>query len=619
MSIKRIAAILSALLLLLAAVPVFAFGDTGWKSNLLRMNDLSDVMQQEDIDELNSRACGAVEQYKFDFVLITFRSDMRADGDTDAEYVKYLYTNNGLGYGENSDGVLMAVNTDTNYFVLESFGRGTQIFDDDAFTETASAANSAFVTGGLKDAFSAFLDEATGIVSVSSVIYDPEAAFPGAEVNTYVSSFGTGPETPGSGSSAMPAWYPENKDAWVFTPAAADAPRVVDDADILTDFEEQRLEQRIKEVAPRYATDIVIFTDTSTHGLERRVYAADFYDFNGYGVGADHDGFCLFICMDPNARGGWCCVTGERSRSLYTEESANKLDDVLYPYLGRGEYFDGIYDWIGNIGGLLDKGIPFAPEWFPSIANGEFVRRHDENAPRVLDEAGVIEAEEEAKLLEKINAIKEKYGVDVLVFTARDTYGMDELGYIDAVYKYKGYGLGENYDGVALGIFPNDDSVEIRAYGSAQDKLNLTNIDRLRDAAGSRTDVGDYYGSANRWLDYLDTTLRTGRTPRTPIIWVIRSAISGVVGLIAGAVRTSSAKRTMTTVRTAYSANDHLVTDSCRMQNAGDQFVRNDITRVYSPRRTDNDRGSSSGGHSSYSGGYSGSSGSSHSGSGRDF
>ncbi len=611
MSVKRISALLFVLLLIIASVPVLASGDTEWRSELMRMNDLSDVMEQADIDELNSRACGAVEQYKLDFVLITFTSDMRGEADTDSEYVDYLYENNGLGYGATKDGVLMAVNTDTGAYLLKAFFRGYQIFPAESLNSISAHVNAAYFDGGLKSAFSAFLDKTTEAAAASDVEYDPEADYFGFEITTVSGRFE---------ESGMPYWYPVDVAGWSFTPAAADAPRVVDDADILTPEEEARISARIAEVAPKYNTDIVIFTDVSTRGLERRVYAADFYDFNGYGYGDDHDGFCLFICMDPNARGGWCCVTGERSRSLYTEDNANQLDDVLYDYLKKGEYGDGIYDWVGNIGTLLDKGAPFAPEWFPSLNGGEYQRTHDPAAPRVADDAKLIEAEDEAKLLEKINSIKEKYGVDVLVLTSYDTYGMDDDNFVDAFYRYKGYGLGEDYSGVILGILEPGDRIVMNAYGNATDKIKTRNVELLSDAAGSRADVSDYYGAADRWLDYLDTTLRTGRTPRIPFIWAIRSALSAVAGLIGGGVRTSSAKRSMKTVRTAYSANDHLVAGSCRLQPTLDRFIRNDVTRVYSPVRSDSGKGSgSSGGGSSYSGGYSGSSGSSHSGSGRDF
>lgn len=424
-------------------------------------------------------------------------------------------------------------------------------------------------------------------------------------------------EAPSDGE--MPDWYPENVDEWEFTPASPDAPRVVDDADILTDEEEAAISARIAEVSAKNAADIVVFTDVSTHGLERAVYAADFYDFNGYGIGPEHDGFCLFICMDPQSRGGWCCVTGSRPRSLYTEENANDIDDVLYSYLGSGRYFDGIYDWVGNIGTLLEKGYPFAPEWFPSI-NEPFVRTHDTEAPRVVDDGHVFTADQVKYLEEKAAAISQKYGVDVVVHTTDNTYGLTRKSYTDAFFRYRGYGLGDSFEGTQLTLFTQSRSSNMYSSPGLQDKLNDRNTELLLEAVADPAEEGDLFKAADRWLSYLDRTLKTGRVPRTPIVWAIRSAFAGVISIIGSAISSSKAKRSMRTVRTAYEASDHLVRDRLMIGGGSDIFTHTTESRVYSPIVQEREGHSGGGGGgSSYSGGYSGSSGTSHSGSGRDF
>lgn len=611
-TLKKISALLFALLLIAASVPAFAFGDDSeWRSDLRRMNDLSNVLIEEDADELNEEACAAVTENLFDFVLITYDEGMREEG-SDIAFVTYLYDHNELGYGPSRDGIVMAVNSDTERFVILAFGRGCEIFVDSGISAVASAGQKAYRGGFLKDAFSAMLETAVETVRESYVDYTGDDHYYHSEPIVF------GPEE--LMGSQMPDWYPEDVSSWSFTPISADAKRVVDCADIFTDDEEAALEARIREIAPKYSADIVIFTDTTTHGLGKDIYAADFYDFSGYGYGPEHDGFCLFICMDPSNRGGWCCVTGTRPRELYTFENADALDDVLYAYLGEARYFEGVYDWVGNIGVLLDKGIPFPPEWMPSV-NEEFIRTHDENAPRIVDDADVLTAEQLASLEKKAAAIRDKYGVDVIVHIARKTYGMSKAEYADSFYTCNGYGLNDSYDGAMLLMTPfNNNNTEVYAWGAAREKLSERNIELLEDGANDAAILDDYYKAADRWLDYLDTTLRTGRTPRTPFVWTIRSIIASITGLIGGAVSAGKAKRTMKTVRTAYSATDHLVRESCTRTPVCDDFVRSDVTRIYSPRQTDSGRGSgSSGGHSSYSGGYHGSSGTSHSGSGRSF
>lgn len=419
-------------------------------------------------------------------------------------------------------------------------------------------------------------------------------------------------------SSSMPDWYPSDPSSWTFTPAGDNAPRVVDDADILTDAEEASIAARIEEVKAQFPIDIVVFTDTSTHGLERRVYAADFYDFCGYGVGEDHSGFCLFVCMDPSSRGFWTCVTGDEPRRLYTQDNSSDLDQVLYGYMSSGNYGNGIYDWVGNIGTLMDKGIPFAPEWYPSLTERN-VRRHDPNAPAVVDTANVLTAEQEAQLTKKVNELNEKYNIGLVIHTSSNTYSLTKQDYTDDFYKYNGYGAGDNYDGAILTLFTGSRTAFMQSSGKVSDKLTETNVEQLLEGASGPAGDGDFYKSAERWLKYLDKTLKTGRTPRTPAVWSVRSAIAGAVSLLVSAFRTSSAKNSMKTVRTAYDAGDHLVESSFRMGNSKDEFTHSTQTTVYSPRQRESTGGGGGGGGGGYSGGYSGSSGTSHSGSGMDF
>jgi uncharacterized membrane protein YgcG len=618
--IKRISALLFAVSMLLLCFPVFAsFTVTAepdpteehpWRGDLRRMNDLSGILTQADSDELNEKACDLALKRRFDFVIILY-TDEHKGSDEDARYINYIYNKNRLGYGESRDGIVLAVNTQHQTFIMEAFGRGTEIFTDNAMNELSFAVRNAFQNGRYPAAIDSFIDEAAQRVGVSPYRYDGDADY---DEDAVAYS-----ELTGLNEYDMPDWYPEDVNAWVFTPASPDAPRVVDDADLFTDDEERRLEERIAEIAPKYQADIVIFTDVSTHGLSHGVYAADFYDFNGYGYGPEHDGFCLMICMDPADRGGWCCVAGA-PRALYTEQNANDLDDVLYEYLGNGQYFTGVYDWIGNIGTLLDKGIPFAPPWYPS-RNEDFIRRNDPNKPRIVDDGGVLTAEQETALAEKAKRISEKYGLDVVIHTTGSTYGLSSSNYCRDFYYYNGYGFGDKYTGTQLTLLTDGSGyVNMLPEDTDSTKLTPTNIDRLIDGAQGPANSGDYYKAADRWLNYLERTLKTGRTPRTPFVWGMRSLIASFVSLIGSGIHMAGAKSSMKTVRTAYTAGEHLTRDSMGFESTRDEFIRSTVSKVYSPVSRESSSGSS--GHhggSSYSGGYHGSSGSSHSGSGRKF
>ena len=417
--------------------------------------------------------------------------------------------------------------------------------------------------------------------------------------------------------TAKPDWYPEDINAWTWSAISPDAPRVTDDADILEPYEERDLENKIRAFREKYQTDVVIYTDVTDYGLGHDIFAADIYDFMGYGVGPEHDGFCLFIDMDPQNRGGWCCVTGA-PRELYDYENANALDDVLYDYLGRADYYYGIDDWIDNLGTLLEKGVPFAPVWYKSLSESK-TRTHDPNVTRVYDTAGELTAEETALLKEKAAKISEKYGVDVVIHVTEDLSGFSESRYVRDFYSMNGYGKGDTYDGVLLCIVTSEGSSSTTPFGKLADKFTERNISRLEDRSSYKLSFGSAYTSANRWLSDLEKTLRTGHTPRTTGAWIGSGLFSTFVGVITGAVGTGSAKSKMKTVRRAYSAGDHLLDTSLNVTRSGDEYLRSDVTRVYSPRSSDSGRSGGSSGGSSHSSSYSGSSGSSHSGSGRHF
>ncbi|MBO6060913.1 MAG: TPM domain-containing protein [Clostridia bacterium] len=612
-ALRRILSLLAALLILAPAVSALASEgeSTYWRSDIRRMNDLANMLDESENDEFNTRACNAVVYDCFDFVVITY-TDSHRGNDKDSDYIRYLYEKNELGYGPNSDGIVLAINAQQESFVMIAYGRGSEIFDEDEMDLLALRVRQGFANDRYSGAIDSFLTASEESVRNSYIRFSDEKEYYAGQSRLFGAESINGYD--------MPDWYPADIGAWVFEPIAEDAPRVVDDADLFTDEEEARIEALIKEVGPTHEADIVVFTDTSSHGLSHGVYAADFYDFNGYGYGAMHNGFCLFICMDPADRGGWTCVTGPTPRSLYTEQNANDIDDVLYDYLGSGRYFEGVYDWVGNIGTLLDKGVPFAPDWFPSIGEQK-TREHNANAPRVVDNSGVLTAEQIEALTRKAKSISDKYGVDVVINTAPSDYNLGERNYTDAFYSVGGYGFGDNYDGIILTLFTDDNEAYMLHDGAGSKNISQVNETRLYQGIDGLVSGGNYYGAADRWLNYLDKTYRTGRVPRTPAVWSLRSAAAGIVSLIGSSIGAGKAKRSMVTVRSAYDASEFLDRSSLQVAQTRDEFVNSSVSRVYSPVSSGSDRPGSSGSHggSTYHSSYHGSSGTSHSGSGRKF
>lgn len=63
---------------------------------------------------------------------------------------------------------------------------------------------------------------------------------------------------------------------------------VVDDAGLLTDSEENSLNETLKEISNRQNCQVVVVTTNSLDGKSAEAYADDYYDYNGYGK----DGIC---------------------------------------------------------------------------------------------------------------------------------------------------------------------------------------------------------------------------------------------------------------------------------------------------------------------------------------
>ena len=114
---------------------------------------------------------------------------------------------------------------------------------------------------------------------------------------------------------------------------AADAgtpDKVVDGAGLLTEAEEDALRSRIAEVVSRYQCDLVIVTAASTHGKTPRAFADDYFDENGYGIGASRSGVLLLVSMEER---DWYISTGGTAIRAFTEYGLDYMEERIPPLL----------------------------------------------------------------------------------------------------------------------------------------------------------------------------------------------------------------------------------------------------------------------------------------------
>lgn len=128
--------------------------------------------------------------------------------------------------------------------------------------------------------------------------------------------------------------------------------QVVDEAGLLNDSEKTALENKLKEISERQQFDVVVVTTRDLQGKTAEAFADDFYDYNGYGYGASHDG-CVLL-MDMGNRYMHISTTGYGIKAL-TDEGIEYITDEIYTYAKKD-------DWAGSFNCYADKVDEFVTE-----------------------------------------------------------------------------------------------------------------------------------------------------------------------------------------------------------------------------------------------------------------
>ena len=113
---------------------------------------------------------------------------------------------------------------------------------------------------------------------------------------------------------------------------------VVDEADILSDYEEQMLLEKLKEISDKINMDVVALTVYSLEGKNEMDYADDYFDYNGYGRGSDCDGVLLLIGMEDRVL--WISTRGVAINAV-TDYGIDVIKEEITSDFTNGDYYDG--------------------------------------------------------------------------------------------------------------------------------------------------------------------------------------------------------------------------------------------------------------------------------------
>lgn len=128
-------------------------------------------------------------------------------------------------------------------------------------------------------------------------------------------------------------------------PASRQLARVVDNPGVLDAETLASLNALADEVSEKYMCDIAVAL-VADGVADIQAYADDFYDYNGYGYGADDDGVLLVV--DVAAR-SYAISTYGYGAYAFTDAGMDYLVDKFVPYLRES-------DWAGAAGEFLNVG-----------------------------------------------------------------------------------------------------------------------------------------------------------------------------------------------------------------------------------------------------------------------
>lgn len=135
--------------------------------------------------------------------------------------------------------------------------------------------------------------------------------------------------------------------------------RVVDEASLLTAAEYSELRQRLDDLSEAHGMDIVIVTVDSLGNQSAMAYADNYFDYNGYGMGADRSGLLLLISMEHQDL--WISTSGY-GIVAFTDAGLEYIIDQIKPDLSDhkfAEAFDTFADLCDSFIQQAKAGTPY--------------------------------------------------------------------------------------------------------------------------------------------------------------------------------------------------------------------------------------------------------------------
>ncbi len=141
--------------------------------------------------------------------------------------------------------------------------------------------------------------------------------------------------------------------------AEAEESFIIDNADLLADYDEILLEQKLSRISEAYQAQLIVMTIDFLDGKTIDTYLESTYDTQGFGYGQNHDGVLLLVCMETRE---WRILSNGFAGEAITPDIIDKIGDAFTSDLTDGNYASAFKTFANKCEYYLEgylNGFPF--------------------------------------------------------------------------------------------------------------------------------------------------------------------------------------------------------------------------------------------------------------------
>lgn len=223
-----------------------------------------------------------------------------------------------------------------------------------------------------------------------------------------------------------------------------------------------------------------------------------------------------------------------------------------------------------------------------------------EHPPRLVDEAELLTGDEESSLVDKLDAVSDKWQCDVTIVTVDSLGSKTATEFADDYFDYNGYGYGNNDDGIMLVISMENRDWAITTHAFGIEAFTDAGQEFIMNKVIPPLGNESYYEAFSIFADQCDDFLEKARAgepydshnlpkeshAKLYILWIIPCLIAGA---ILAFVLTIKEKKSLKSVMKKAGAGEYI--GKVEINEKHDKFLYRNLDKVLI--RDDDDGGSS--------------------------